>query len=142
MAVFEDEERRAKTEIYKGDDSVGKRALRRVLMRKQLEQMGVELRELMVYQSPPELGALYTEVEEMMGTMGKEQKALIAIEMRKHEIEERRQKAKKQKLIEEAIIGVAIMFIVIVFMFSSNSALLIFKCQFVFSLKESPEMLV
>ena len=118
IAVFEEEERRAKTEVYTGSDSLGKRALQRVLMMKQLQQMEVELRELMVYQSPPELGALYTEVEEMMGTMGKEQKALIAIEMRKHEIEERRQKAKKQKLIEEAIIGVAIMFIVIVFMFT------------------------
>jgi hypothetical protein len=35
-------------------------------MKKQLEQMGTELREIMVYQSPPELGALYTEVEDMM----------------------------------------------------------------------------
>jgi hypothetical protein len=118
IAIFEEEERKAKREVYKGDVSLGKRALQRVLMKKQLEQMSIELRELMVYQSPPELGALYTEVEEMMGTMGKEQKALIAVEMRKHEIEERRQKAKKQKLIEEAIIGIAIMIIIIVFMFT------------------------
>ena len=118
IAIFEEEERKAKREVYKGDVSLGKRALQRVLMKKQLEQMSIELRELMVYQSPPELGALYTEVEEMMGTMGKEQKALIAIEMRKHEIEERRREARKQKLIEEAIIGIAIMFIVIVFMFT------------------------
>lgn len=118
IAIFEEEERKAKREVYKGDVSLGKRALQRVLMKKQLEQMSIELRELMVYQSPPELGALYTEVEEMMGTMGKEQKALIAVEMRKHEIEERRRKARKQKLTEQAITGVAIMFIVIVFMFT------------------------
>ena len=72
VAVFDEEEKRAKTEVYKGDVSLGKRALQRVLMRKQLEQMGIELRELMVYQSPPELGALYTEVEEMMKQFKKE----------------------------------------------------------------------
>jgi hypothetical protein len=77
MAVFEEEEKRANTEVYKGDASLGKRALQRVLMRKQLEQMGTELREIMVYQSPPELGALHTEVEEMMKEMGKQQKILI-----------------------------------------------------------------
>jgi type IV secretory pathway TraG/TraD family ATPase VirD4 len=37
--------------------------------------------------------------------------------MRRHEIEERRQKARKQKLIEQAIVGIAIMMTVIVFMF-------------------------
>jgi Fe2+ transport system protein B len=118
IAIFEEEERKAKREVYKGNASLGKRALQRVLMKKQLEQMSIELRELMIYQSPPELGALYTEVEEMMGTMGKEQKALIAAEMRKHEIDERRRKARQQKLIEQAIVGIAIMFIVIVFMFT------------------------
>ena len=82
VAVFDEEERRAKTEVYTGDASLGKRALQRVLMRKQLEQMSVELRELMVYQSPPELGALYTEVDEMMKQMGKEQQVLIARQMR------------------------------------------------------------
>jgi len=82
LAVFEEEERRSKTEVYHGDASLGKRALQRVLMRKQLEQMGVELRELMVYQCPPELGALYTEVEEMMEKLGKEQSVVIAKQMR------------------------------------------------------------
>ena len=33
IAVFEEEERRAKTEVYTGDDSLGKRALQRVLMK-------------------------------------------------------------------------------------------------------------
>jgi hypothetical protein len=81
MAIFEEEEKRAKSEVYQGDASLGKRALQRVLMKKQLEQMGTELREIMVYQSPPELGALHTEVEEMMEVMGKEQKILIAKQM-------------------------------------------------------------
>ena len=83
MAIFEEEERRAHTEVYTGDDSLGKRALKRVLMKKQLQQMSAELREIMVYQSPPELGALYTEVEAMMKEMGKEQTVLIAKQMQR-----------------------------------------------------------
>lgn len=81
MAVFEEEERRSRTEVYHGDDSLGKRALQRVLLKKQLEAMSKELREIMVYQSPPELGALWTEVETMMKVMGKEQAGAIAREM-------------------------------------------------------------
>jgi hypothetical protein len=112
MAVFEEEEKRAKTEIYKGDDSLGKRALQRVLMKKQLEQMSVDLRELMVYQSPPELGALYTEVEEMMKQMGKEQSILITKQMQQQAVHDKRRAARMKKLREEAIVGVAILFII------------------------------
>ena len=92
MAVFEEEERRAETEVYTGDSSLGKRALQRVLMRKQLEQMSVDLRELMIYQSPPELGALYTEVEAMMQKMGETQRVLIAKQMREDRIAANRRK--------------------------------------------------
>jgi hypothetical protein len=82
-AIFEEEERRSKYEVYHGEDSIGKRALQRVLLRKQLDAMRAELREIMVYQSPPELGALWTEVEEMMQVVGEEQSVVIAIEMRR-----------------------------------------------------------
>ena len=58
VAIFDEEERRARNEVYSGDASLGKRALQRILMRKQLEEMGRELREIMVYQSPPELGEI------------------------------------------------------------------------------------
>lgn len=118
IAIFEDEERRAKTEIYKGDDSIGKRALKRVLMRKQLEQMGVELRELMVYQSPPELGALYTEVEEMMIVVGKEQKVLITKQLQQQAVLDRRRDAKRKQAIKQAIIGIAILVIIIFYGFA------------------------
>lgn len=118
IAVFEEEERKARTKIYEGDDSLGKRALQRVLMRKQLEQMAVELRELMVYQSPPELGALYTEVEEMMIQMGKEQKILITKQIQREEIENRRRTARKKQMMHQAMIGIAIMFVIFVFGFS------------------------
>jgi hypothetical protein len=114
IAVFEEEERRSKTEIYTGDASLGKRALQRVLMRKQLEQMGKELQELMIYQSPPELGALWTEVNVMMKQMGEEQKILITVQMKKQAVIDKRRRARLKQLRDEFIVGVAIIFIIFV----------------------------
>jgi hypothetical protein len=98
LAVFEEEERRSKNEIYTGDASLGKRALQRVLMKKQLEQMGTELRELMIYQSPPELGALFTDVEDMMKKLGKEQKFLITKHLQIEQAAARRRARDLEKL--------------------------------------------
>jgi hypothetical protein len=112
LAIFEEEERRSKKEIYKGNDSLGKRALQRVLMQKQLEQMGTELQEIMIYQSPPELGALWTDVNRMMKTIGQEQKILIVSEMQKQAIHDRRRSARMKQIRDDFIIGIAIMFII------------------------------
>jgi len=114
IAIFKEEERRAKTEVYTGDDSLGKRALQRVLMKKQLEQMDVELRELMVYQSPKELGALYTEVEEMMKQMGKEQSVLITRQMQIQAAQDRRRAARMKQIRDDFVIGTAIIFVIFV----------------------------
>jgi hypothetical protein len=111
VAIFEEEEKRAHTEVYTGESSLGKRALQRVLMKKQLEQMGKELRELMIYQSPPELGALYTEVDEMMKEMGAEQKVLIARKMRNEDLERERRKKRIQRLYVEITIGISGIFL-------------------------------
>jgi hypothetical protein len=107
QAIFDEEEKRAESEVYTGDASLGKRALQRVLMRKQLEQMGVELRETMVYQSPPELGALYSEVEAMMKHMGQTQRVLIAKQMREEELAKVRRKKRLEKLRIEIAIGIS-----------------------------------
>ena len=97
-AIFEEEERRSRTEVYHGEDSIGKRALQRVLLRKQLDAMRAELREIMVYQSPPELGALWTEVEAMMEVVGKEQAVAIGIEMRNNAAAARLQRKRMKKI--------------------------------------------
>jgi ABC-type sugar transport system permease subunit len=111
LAVFEEEEKHSQHEIYQGDASLGKRALQRVLMRKQLEQMGTELREIMVYQSPPELGALHSEVEEMMEKMGKQQKVLITKQMREDHVRAVRRKRHMDAVWANAIWGVMVIFI-------------------------------
>ena len=102
LAIFEEEERRSKTEAYHGEDSIGKRALQRVLLKKQLEHMSSELREIMVYQSPPELGALWTDVEIMMKQVGKEQSVAIAMEMRQ-KAEQRKINARRKRRLQYKI---------------------------------------
>lgn len=105
IAIFEEEERRA-GEVYSGADSIGKRALQRVLMRKKLEQMEVDLRELMVYQSPPELGGLYSEVFEMMTKITGEQTAALSKQLRQEHDRKIRRKKRIEKLWIEATWGI------------------------------------
>ena len=115
--IFEEEEKKSKTQVYTGDDSLGKRALQRVLMRKQLEQMGEELRRIMIYESPSELGALWTEVNEMMEVMGKQQKSLIIKQFERQALEDKRKARRKKEIQIQFFWGIAIMFIIFVFCF-------------------------
>lgn len=116
LAVFEEEERRGRNEVYTGEDSLGKRALQRVLMKKQLEAMATELRELMVYQSPPELGALWTDVEEMMKEMGKQQKVVIAKHMKEEALREKRRRAARAKAKRKCFNISAIVFVILFYL--------------------------
>lgn len=102
--VIEEEERRSHEE-YTGDASVGKRALQLVLMKKKLEQMSTDLRETVVYQSPPELGALWTDVTAMMERMNKEQSVFIQRNMRLEAAANRRREAMMKRIKADAIIG-------------------------------------
>jgi hypothetical protein len=117
MAVIEEEERKAREEIYEGDASLGRRALQLVIMKKQLEQMKIELREMMVYQAPPELGALWTDVSEMMKEMGEQQKVLLTKKMRADDIVAKRRAARMKQLRDEAIWGFMIVVILFAFWF-------------------------
>ena len=51
-------------------------ALENVLRKKQLEQAEYDLRQMLVYESPPELGAVWTEFEAEKSRLIKEQDAL------------------------------------------------------------------
>ena len=95
-AIFEEEEKRSQNEVYVGETSLGKRALQRVLMQSRLTAMQAELRELMVYNCPPELGDLYTRVEKMMEKMKKEQAKALDKKLKLDRINA----IKKQKRIE------------------------------------------
>ena len=67
----------------------------------------------MVYQSPPELGALYTEVEEMMKVMGKQQKILVAKQMRADHARAVRRRRRLDAIWANAVWGIAAMVIAI-----------------------------
>ena len=115
MAIFQEEERHD-DEVYTGTASLGKRALSRVLMQTKLVAMQAELREIMVYQCPPELGDLYTRVEKMMVKMQEQQTIAIAKKMQEERIAAVKKKRRLEKIRCEAwTYGVTVLFIVYVF---------------------------
>ena len=73
-ALFYAEEKKSK-EVYRGEESASRRALQRVMVRTKLESLQVELREMMIYQTPPELGNIWTRFEAMRAQIGVEQVA-------------------------------------------------------------------
>ena len=70
---YKEEERKSKEEVYDGADSLAERALQRTLVLTQLRQMESDLREQMIYQSPKELGDLWTRFNEMREQIAVEQ---------------------------------------------------------------------
>lgn len=78
-------------QVYTGEESVGERALKRITVRMQLEQMWVELREEMIYHAPPELKDLWGQFNEMWERIKVEQAEALATEERqRREAEARR----------------------------------------------------
>ena len=111
--VLEEEEKHSRNELYTGDASLGKRALERVLMKKKLEQMSIDLRELVVYQSPPELGALWTDVNKMMGELGKQQEVHLRKKLRQEVSEAKRKAQFMAQLKADAYIGGFFLFLLL-----------------------------
>ena len=72
-ALFWEQEREAK-KLQGADVSLKRMALKRIMIRNKLLAMQVELREQMVYHSPPELGALWSQFEEMREQIEEEQR--------------------------------------------------------------------
>jgi hypothetical protein len=98
--------------VYTGKDSVGKRALNRVIIRSRLDAMFAELRETMVYKAPPELGDLWGKYEKMWKQIVIEQDEAHKRETAKIQIEaaQRRKRLRKRK--EDAAWVGAILFVV------------------------------
>jgi hypothetical protein len=61
-------------------------ALKRVMAQQEMDSLVIQIRETMVYQSPPEMGALYSEVFKMREIISKEQeKARLKQEAKKRQ---------------------------------------------------------
>ena len=109
--VFIQQEAEAQ-QVYTGTESIGKRALMRVIIRSRLDAMVAELREMMVYKAPPELGDLWTKYEKMWKQIIIEQDEAHKRETAKIQIEAARQRRLARKRKEEAVWVGAILFVV------------------------------
>jgi len=68
----------------------------------------------MIYQSPKELGALWTDVNAMMKKLGAEQSILITKQMQRKVLEDKRKAARMRQIHEQLIVGVAIVVLIFV----------------------------
>ena len=71
-AHIREEEEKSKN-VYDPDQNHMEAALKRVMAQQQMAELVVQIRECMVYQSPPEMGALYSEVFNMREVIQEEQ---------------------------------------------------------------------
>jgi len=72
-AHIRESEEKARTVVFSDDVNLMEEALNRVLAQQEMERLVVQIRECMVYQSPPEMGALYSEVFSMRDIIAGEQ---------------------------------------------------------------------
>lgn len=83
-----------------------------VVAKKEMEKAQKEIREVMVYQSPPELGALYTDVIEMFGIVQEKQEVTHLLNIRKRK-EEWQRKSNLLSKIRQRIAWVVIMALIV-----------------------------
>jgi hypothetical protein len=98
--------------VYKGQESVGRRALRRIIITARLDAMLVEIRETMIYKSPPELGALWGKFQTMWERIVAEQEAANAEELRQAQLSKWRRAKIRKKLREQLTSVFAVVFVI------------------------------
>ena len=101
---------------YKGEESVGRRALRKIIIEARVDSMMAELREMMVYSAPPELGSLWHKYEKTVEKIVKEQEIAHAEELRlaniaKCQRENIRRRIKKQMTSVLAVLFITLWFL-------------------------------
>jgi len=99
--------------VYKGEESIGRRALRRIIITTRLDAMLAEIRETMVFRSPPELGSLWSKFEEMWQTIVAEQEAAHAEELKLIQMARWRRRRKIAELRAKATWISAVVFVVL-----------------------------
>jgi len=110
--VFLKEQLEAK-QVYKGEESIGRRALKRILITSRLDAMMAEIRETMVYRSPPELAGLWGKFEEMWQRIVAEQEAAHAEELRLAQIASWRRRKRIAEIRSKMAWVSAVVFVVI-----------------------------
>jgi len=96
LATHIREEEEKSRNIYNPDANLMEAALKRVMAQDQMAALEVEIREAMVYQAPPEMGALYSKVFEMRDVIKEEQD-----KARKKRDDESWQRKEEERLLRE-----------------------------------------
>ena len=73
LAAHIREEEQKSLNVYDPNQNHMEAALKRVMAQQEMDRLVVQIRECMVYQSPPEMGALYSSVYEMRDRIEEEQ---------------------------------------------------------------------
>jgi hypothetical protein len=112
-AHIRESEEKARTVVFSDDVNLMEEALNRVLAQQEMERLVVQIRECMVYQSPPEMGALYSEVFSMRDIIAEEQ-----AKARKMRDAEQWQRKERERLLAEkqAYLLVAFLFLLYLWM--------------------------
>ena len=100
-------------QVYRGEESIGRRALKRILITSRLDAMLTEIRETMVYRSPPELSGLWGKFEEMWQRIVKEQEEAHAEELRLAQIASWRRRRRIAEIKSKVAWVSAVVFVVI-----------------------------
>jgi len=100
-------------QVYKGDKSLGRRALERLKLRHQLDSMLAEVREAMVYHAPKELGDLWTRFEKMWMQIVAEDDAAMAEQMRKLQAAQRQRRKAFEDLKAKTVWIGAVVFVIL-----------------------------
>ena len=101
--------------VYKGEESIGRRALRRIIITARLDAMLAEIRETMVYKSPPEMNALWGKFQTMWERIVAEQEAANVEELRQAQIAKWRRASIRKKIKEQITSVMAVLFIMLWF---------------------------
>ncbi len=98
--------------VYDPDANLMEAALKRVMAQDQMAALEVTIRETMVYQSPPEMGALYSKVFDMRSVIQEEQeKARLKEEAQERYKQWQRQEAKRNFRAKSAYLVVTFLFL-------------------------------
>jgi len=124
LAAHIREEEEKSRSVYDPDQNHMEAALKRVMAQQQMAELVVQIRECMVYQSPPEMGALYSEVFEMREIIQEEQEqarlAQEAKERYKEWLRKERQRNFQAKSAYLVVTGIFLLYLWMWFIFVSH----------------------
>lgn len=110
-AHIREEEEKSRT-IYDPDANLMEAALKRVMAMDQMAELEKTIREVMVYQSPPEMGAMYSKVFEMRDIIKEEQEGARLKEEAKERVKKwQREEAKRNLHAKSAYLVATLVFL-------------------------------